>query len=307
LASLVACGPTGPRSTGPSAPPSETGYLLIVPEGEGLRTEWRDGEGRLRGRADGAMLGLADRLYRFESRVERVTLRPCEELLGGGTNEDEGAFGTIASALLGGVGAPSLLLSASPEGGGVQDFAAYAMQHRLLAAHGRRLVLLTERSWNACGAHGERRVTVEAFDLATGGRRPPVTAPEALAARSGEALAAMRAVDPNRTALCLSETGLSARWITSVPRYDEGQVRARHLFAASPVPYACGPLEGAPSSSYEWAIWLEGEARELAEWEPDDEVPAAVLRRADELGALGITWLDAARAPMADGFAIAGE
>lgn len=304
LAGLAACGAAPPP---PAAPPPETGYLLLVPEGEGLRTEWRDGEGRLRGRADGAMLGVADRLYRFESRPERVALRPCEELRGGETNEDAGASGTVASAVLGGVGgASSLLLAASPGDGGLQDFAAHAMQHRLLAAHGRRVVLLTERAWSTCGAHGERRVTIDTFDLASGARRPPMHAPD-VPGRSDEALEAMRAVDPNRTGLCLSEAGLAARWVTSVPRYVEGRVRARHLFAAAPIPYACGPLEGAPSSSYEWAIWIDGDVGELAGWGPEDEVPAAVLRRAAELGALGITWLDAARAPIADGFAVADE
>jgi|GEM_PF-3086596 hypothetical protein len=297
----------GGVARGPGAEPREPGYLVVVPEGDGLRTEWRDAEGRLHGRAGGALLGIADRLYRFESRTESVALRPCEELLGGGTNDEPGARGTIASAVLVGIGgAESLVLSPSPGDGGLQDFAQHEMSHRLLAAHGRRLVVLTERVRSACGAHGERQVAIDTFDLASGARRAP-RASAALEARRTEVLEAMRRLDPARSAACLTEAALEVRWVTSGPGYAAGRVRARHLFAAGPVPYACGPLTGAPSASYEWGTWLDGEASELDGWGPEDEVPAAVLVRASDAGAIGITWLDAARAPMADGFAIAHE
>lgn len=302
---LVACG-AAPAAREPEPP--HPGYLLLVPEGEGLRTAWVDENGALRGRADGPLLGMADRLYRFESRPETFALRPCETSLGGVTTDDPDATGTVASAVLVGIGgAASLVLVPSPGDEGLEEHAHHAMHHRVLAAHGRRLVLLTERVWNACGAHDDREVSIATLDLATGAPLEAVAAPTVLAARTDEALTAMRAVDPNRTGECLPPSGLTTRWVTTVPAIREGHVIARHLFATGPVAYACGQLLDAPSSSYEWAIWLDGEASELFEWGPEDAVPAPVLARASAEGAIGLTWLDAERAPLADAFALATE
>ena len=80
FALLIACGAAPPAREVEAA---HGGYLLLVPVGTGLRTEWVDETGRLRGRAEGPLLGIADRLYRFESRPETFTLRPCEVILGG--------------------------------------------------------------------------------------------------------------------------------------------------------------------------------------------------------------------------------
>lgn len=302
VACTVACGSTRARSEPGEA---ERAYLLLVEDGDGLATEWVDASGTRRGVADGAIVGVGPRLSRFESRAESVALSPCELLLGGVTNEDAGSTGTIASAVLVGLGdAPSVVLSPAPSGEDFSAFAHHEMRHQVIGALGHRLVVRTTRLRNACSAADERLVVVTAFDLSSGARLLGTTPPEALSARFSEALAAMRAADPARAETCLPLRGLDVRWVAWAPALSTDGVVARQLYAAGPLAGSCGTLD-APSSTHEWAVWLEAPASEIPDFGPDDALPAAVLARAVASSAVGVTWVDAERAPLGDAFALA--
>jgi hypothetical protein len=282
-----------------------TAYLVILAEGTELRTEWRDEDGTLRGRADGAVLGIGDRLYRFESRSEHVALRTCGEIVEDPeTGTAREPRGTVASALLAGIGVESLVLIGPASDGAIQERTSYDESHRVLAALGDRIVVVSRRSGDACGAHGDLNVTVRTFDLATGEEVLEVRDDrDPLRARGPEALAAMRAIDPDRTAGCLPADRVSAERRATVPTFSSTGLGARHLFSV-PVPQACGTLD-APTSAYEWGIWLEGPEPELPAAYEERVVPRGVLERAG--GAVGVTWLFTDRAAMGDAFALASE
>lgn len=279
----------------------ERAYLLLVDDGEAVRTEWVDASGVPQGRADGAVVGVGPRLFRFESRVETVSLAPCEVMLGGVTSEDAGTSGTIASAVLVGLAdAPTVVLARAPSAADVASYAHHEMRHRVLAALGHRLVVLTTRDRNACAAAGERAIEVTAYDLSSGAR----IAGNADGSRLPEALAAMRASDPLRAVDCLSAGDLAVRWIAWAPGLTARGIVTRQLYAAGPLAGSCGTLD-APSSTHEWAVWLEAPASEIPDFGPDDALPAAVLARAVASSAVGVTWVDAERAPLGDAFALA--
>lgn len=301
LVLAVGCGAHAERDEAPRG----TGYLVLISEGTALRTEWRDEDGALRGRADGALLGVGDRLYRFESRPERIGLRTCGEIVrDADTDAPVASSGIVASAMLSGIGGASVVLVGPAADGAVQDYAELDESHTVLAALGDRVVVVSRRAGHACGAHPNVEVTVRTYDLGSGAEViEPVGERDALRARGPEALAALRALEPDRAVACLSEAAPSAERRATVPAFTDGMLGSRHLFAVA-VPGACGTLE-APTSAYEWGIWLDGPAGELPPSYRERAIPDGVLRHA--AGAIGITWLSTARAPMGDAFALASD
>jgi len=297
---LLGCGSHRPES---SAAPSQRGYLILRAEDEHLRTEWRDAQGHLRGRADGALLGIGDRLYRFESRSQRVELGGCVVHEDPDSGADVAATGTIAGAQLDGIGGIASLEVIEPSSVSLGGLGAYREVHSVIAALGDRVVIQSVREQDGCGAHGEREVTVRTFDLGSGRELFPTDVErEAMHPREEEAMRAMRELDPAATESCLR--GATASYELSAPDFGLDGVRSRHRFVARPVPFACGTLP-APSSSGEWSTWLVGSLAELPMLYGERSIPDAVLTEAS--GALGITWLDAERAPLSDAFALVSE
>lgn len=295
----IGCGAQRPDT---SAAPSERAYLIVRTDGEQVRTEWRDVEGHLRGRADGALLGIGDRLYRFDSRSQLIELGACAVHEDPDSGADVTGHGTIASAQLDGIGGIASLELIAPSTGSFDALGAHREVHTVIAALGDRVVIQSVRERDVCGGHGEREVTVRTFDLGSGRELFPTDVErEAMRPREEEAIRAMRELDPAGTDACLRSA--SASYQLSTPDFGLDGVRSLHRFVASPVPFACGTLP-APSSTGEWSTWLVGSLAELPMLYGERAIPDAVLREAS--GALGVTWL-AERAPLSDAFALVSE
>jgi hypothetical protein len=300
MALMIGCGARRPES---SAAPSDRAYLIVRADGEHLRTEWRDVEGRLRGRADGVLLGVGDRLYRFESRSQLVELGACAAHEDPDSGADVASNGTIAGAQLDGIGGIASLELIVPTSGSLDALRAYREVHTVIGALGDRIVIQSVRERDICGGRAEREVTVRTFDLGSGRELFPTdTEREAMRPREDEALRAMRELDPAGTDACLR--GATSSYQLSTPAFGLEGVSSLHRFVASPVPFACGTLP-APSSSGEWSTWLVGGESELPMLYGERAIPEHVRTEAN--GALGITWLAADRAPLSDAFALVSE
>ncbi len=300
LALAIGCGAQRPTT---SAAPGARAYLILFADGTGQRTEWRDVDGHLRGRADGAVLGIGDRLYRFESRSQPVTLRGCGVHEDADTGAEVPASGNVAGAQLDGIGGIASLEVIEPTSASLDALGAHREVHSVIAALGDRLVIESVRERDVCGGRAEREVTVRTFDLGSGRELFPTDVErEAMRARQDEALREMRELDASSTEACLR--GATVTYALSAPDFGLGSVGSLHRFVASPVPFACGTLPS-PSSSGEWSTWLVGSEAELPTLYGERTIPEAVLTEAN--GAIGVTWVSAERAPMSDAFALASE
>lgn len=295
----------GAQRSETSAPPSARGYLILRAEGEHLRTEWRDADGRLRGRADGVLLGIGDRLYRFENRSERIALSGCGVREDLDTGADVAPSGSVAGAQLDGIGGIASLEVIEPSAGSFDGLVAYREVHTVLAALGDRIVIQSVRERDVCGGRGEREVTVRTFDLGSGRELFPTDVErEAMRPREGEAEREMRELGTSAGGAESCLRGTTTSYQLSAPDFGAEGVRSLHRFVTSPVPFACGTLP-APSSSGEWSTWLVGSLAELPALYGERSIPEPVLTEAT--GARGITWLDASRAPLSDAFALVSE
>ncbi len=270
------------------------GYLVLIPDGDDVRTEWVGPDGALRGRADGAFLGIADRAYRFESRSERATVAGCGEPDEEAGVGHEGPANNVASALLVGLGdASSLELVGPRDAQQIEAFGRHHESHRVLAALGDRIVVLTRRVHGACGGPDEVEINVRAFDLGSGRElSPSETEREAGARRAPLALASLHATDP---ACALVGTRLT--YAMTLPAFGPLGLGAQHRFEVAP---------GSCGSAHPTAV-LEGPVSELPASYEERDVPSPVLAHAGSAGAIGVTWLDDQRAPMSDAFALASE
>jgi hypothetical protein len=269
------------RTPSPAAPDesSAVGYLVWRTTDRTSETQWFDGDGVVRGRANGIYIATDDGLWRVALATTQSPTTGCE-LVGDGGEVTAGTA-DLTELTLESVDGASRLVVERLDPTVAAETATFSQSLSVRASLGSRLFIEEFVDVYACGAHGSLNAKAFGYDIATRSRLDHGDHP---APGRLQAVIAAAATDADGGGLAGDSIW---RIGEQVPTWSTGALMARDLVYID----ACYACSSGDWSSYTWATWIP-DVRIPDDWQRGGDLPAMVVTSLQAAGdqPAGVSW-----------------